>query len=57
MLRSFMLAISLAALLSGSGNALAQTSSKVATAAKAHPPFNVGFVLYTKGNVPGSLDA
>ena len=55
--RSFMLAISLAALLSGSGSALAQTSSNVATAAKAHPPFNIGFVLYTKGKVAGSLDA
>jgi hypothetical protein len=57
MLRSFMLAISFAALLPGSASALAQTSSNVATAAKAHPPFNIGFVLYTKGKVPGSLDA
>jgi hypothetical protein len=55
--RSSMFAIVSAALLSGSGTALAQTSPTPATAAKADQPFNIGFVLYTKGKVPGTLDA
>jgi hypothetical protein len=55
--RSMMLAFSLAALLSGSGSALAQTSRAAPTAGKADQPFNIGFVLYTKGKVPGTLDA
>jgi len=54
---SFMLAISLAALLPGSGSALAETTPAPAAAAKANQPFNIGFVLYTKGKVPGTLDA
>lgn len=57
MRRSVMLAISVAALLSGSGVAPAQTSSTPVTAAKADQPFNIGFVLYTKGKAPGTLDA
>jgi hypothetical protein len=52
-----MLAISLAALLTGSASALAQTTPPPAAAAKADQPFNIGFVLYTKGKVPGTLDA
>ena len=52
-----MLAISLASLLSESAGALAQTSPTPATAANAVQPFNIGFVLYTKGKVPGTLDA
>jgi hypothetical protein len=52
-----MLPISLAALLCSSGVALTQTSSPPATAAKADQPFNIGFVLYTKGKMPGTLDA
>ena len=52
-----MLAVSLVVLLSGSDSALAQTSSTPPTAAKATQPFNIGFVLYTKGKVPGTLDA
>ena len=52
-----MLAISLAALLSGSSSALAETRASPATAAKPDQPFNIGFVLYTKGKVPGTLDA
>jgi hypothetical protein len=52
-----MLAMSLAALLSGSASASAQTHPAPATAAKPAPPFNIGFVLYTKGKVPGTLDA
>jgi hypothetical protein len=52
-----MFATSFAALLFVSGSALAQTSSRVVTAAKADQPFNIGFVLYTKGKVPGTLNA
>jgi hypothetical protein len=51
-----MLAISLAGLLSGSSSALAQTKSTQPAAAKADQPFNIGFVLYTKGKAPGTLD-
>ena len=52
----FIFAISLAATLSGSG-ALAQTGPTSTTAAKADRLFNIGFVLYTKGKIPGTLDA
>jgi hypothetical protein len=51
-----MLAVSLA-LLSGSASALTQTSPTPAAAAKASPLFNIGFVLYTKGKAPGTLNA
>ena len=54
--RSFMFAISLAGLLSTAAIASAQTSPNPATA-KADQPFNIGFVLYTKGKIPGTLDA
>jgi hypothetical protein len=52
-----MLAISSAAL--GSASAWAQTTPTpaAAAAAKADQPFNIGFVLYTKGKAPGTLDA
>jgi len=55
--RMSILAISLAALLSGSSSGLAETRPAPATAAKPDQPFNIGFVLYTKGEVPGTLDA
>lgn len=55
--RSLIFAIASAALLSGSGAALAQTSPTAAAAAKTGQPFNIGFVLYTRGKVPGTLDA
>ena len=48
-------AVSLAVLLSGS--ALAQTSPTRPPAAETDQPFNIGFVLYTKGKAPGTLDA
>jgi hypothetical protein len=51
-----MLAVSLA-LLSASASALTQTSPTLPAAAKASQPFNIGFVLYTKGKMPGTLDA
>jgi hypothetical protein len=40
-----------------SGGAWAQTSPQPHVAAKPDQPFNIGFVLYTKGKVPGTLDA
>ena len=52
-----MIAAALAALLSGSGSASAQTSTKPPAAAKADEPFNIGFVLYTKGKAPGTFNA
>ena len=54
--RLFLPAVSLAALLL-SGSALAQTSPTRPPAAKTDQPFNIGFVLYTKGKAPGTLDA
>ena len=55
--RRFLLAVSLTALLLSSGSVSAQTSSKPPAAAKVSKPFNIGFVLYTKGKAPGTLDA
>ena len=54
--RLFLPAVSLAVLLL-SGSALAQTSPTRSPAAKTDRPFNIGFVLYTKGKAPGTLDA
>lgn len=48
-------AVSFAMLLSGS--ALAQTNATHPSAAKTSQPFNIGFVLYTKGKAPGTLNA
>jgi hypothetical protein len=48
-------AVSLAVLLSAS--ALPQAGPTPTTAAKSDQPFNIGFVLYTKGKTPGTLDA
>jgi hypothetical protein len=42
--------------LSLSGPALAQAGPVPAAAAKPDQPFNIGFVLYTKGKAPGTLD-
>lgn len=53
--RLFLPPVSLALLLSGP--ALAQTSPSHPPAAKSDKPFNIGFVLYTKGKAPGTLDA
>jgi hypothetical protein len=51
------LLLALAVLQACSGGARAQTSPRPHVAAKPDQPFNVGFVLYTKGKVPGTLDA
>jgi len=39
------------------GFALASGSASVAMAAEARQALNIGFVLYTKGDVPGTLNA
>src|ERR1700687_2149293 len=36
---------------------LASGSASVAVASEAQPTLNIGFVLYSKGNVPGTLNA
>jgi hypothetical protein len=51
MFRSLFLAVSLTALVLASGGA------SVALASEAQPALNIGFVLYSKGNVPGTLNA
>jgi hypothetical protein len=51
MFRSLFIATSLTALVLASGGA------SVAVASEAHPALNIGFVLYSKGNVPGTLNA
>ena len=55
--RLFVLAVSLTVLLPISVSVSAQTSSKPPAASKADKPFNIGFVIYTKGKAPGTLDA
>lgn len=55
--RLFVLAVSLTVLLPISVSVAAQANSKTPVAAKADKPFNIGFVLYTKGKAPGTLDA
>src|SRR3569623_622973 len=54
MTRLFLPAVSLDLL--SSGSALAQDSPTPSPAAKSGQPFNIGFVLYTKGMAPGTLD-
>jgi hypothetical protein len=51
MFRSFCIAASLIGLVLASG------SASVARASDAQPALNIGFVLYTKGDAPGSLNA
>jgi len=55
--RLFLLVVSLTVLLPSSGSVAAQPSSTPPAAAKPDKPFNIGFVLYTKGKAPGTLDA
>jgi hypothetical protein len=54
MTRLFLPAVSLALL--SSASATAQASPTPSPAAKSSQPFNIGFVLYTKGKTPGTLD-
>jgi hypothetical protein len=51
MLRSFCVAASLAGLVLASG------SASVALASETQQALNIGFVLYTKGDAPGTLNA
>ena len=51
----FLPAVALAVL--SSGSALAQASPTYPAATKTNQPFNIGFVLYTKGKAQGTLDA
>ena len=51
MFRSLFLAVSLTAI------GLASGGASVALASEAQPTLNIGFVLYSKGNVPGTLNA
>jgi hypothetical protein len=55
--RLSLLLASLAVLQVCSGGASAQTSPQPHIAAKPDQPFNIGFVLYTKGQAPGTLNA
>ena len=55
--RLSLLAVSLTALVLSSGSVAAPATSKPPAAMKADKPFNIGFVLYTKGKAPGTLDA
>jgi len=52
---AFAVALAMLATESASGSAPAEPTPPIA--AKADVPFNIGFVLYTKGKVPGTLDA
>ena len=51
MFRSLFLAVSMTSLVLASGGVA------VALASEAQPALNIGFVLYSKGNVPGTLNA
>jgi hypothetical protein len=57
MLRSLLLATSIATLLTASGSASAQTSLEAPPVSQASEPLNIGFVLYTKNRAPGTLNA
>jgi hypothetical protein len=56
-MRRLFLLMSSTVLLPISGSVAAQPSAKSSVEAKADKPFNIGFVLYTKGKTPGTLDA
>lgn len=55
--RLLMFAISFAALLSVPGSVMAETRPMPAIPVRPDQPLNIGFVLYTKGKVGGTLDA
>jgi hypothetical protein len=57
MFRSILLAAAATVFLPVSGSALAPHNAKAASAAQAARPFNIGFVLYTRGDAPGTLTA
>jgi hypothetical protein len=55
--RLFLLALAMTALAPALGAASARNGSDAPAAAKPGEPFNIGFVLYTKGKAPGTLNA
>jgi len=55
--RLSLLTVSLTALMLSSASVAAPATSNPPAAVKTDKPFNIGFVLYTKGNAPGTLDA
>jgi hypothetical protein len=57
MLRSFLWAALAMALPAAAASASAAIGSEVPPAANAGEPLNIGFVLYTKGHAPGTLNA
>ena len=57
MFRSLLLATSMMALPAASGSASVPTSLEAPPISKAGEPLNIGFVLYTKSHVPGTLNA
>ena len=52
-----LLAVSLTVSVLGFGSLASAASPEPQVAAKTDKPFNIGFVLYTKGKAPGTLDA
>jgi len=57
MLRSALLAASLTVFLTASVNASPAANKAVSSASETGKPLNIGFVLYTKSDVPGTLSA
>lgn len=57
MLRSFLLAAVMAALPAGPASASATTSREASPVSTVAEPLNIGFVLYTKSRVAGTLNA
>ena len=55
--RLFLLVVTLTTLLAASGSVSVEGSHAAPAASKSADPFNIGFVLYTKGNAPGTLNA
>lgn len=54
---SSLLALLLTVSVLGFGSVPAAASPEPSSAVEADQPFNIGFVLYTKGKAPGTLDA
>lgn len=55
--RSLLVAASIAAFLPAGGTAAAQASLSVPPAPSEAAPLNIGFVLYTRSDTPGTLNA
>jgi hypothetical protein len=57
MLMLVVVVASLTALAPAPGASSARSGAEAPVVSKADEPFNIGFVLYTKGNTPGTLNA